>query len=92
MKRLSRSRGKLAHVLVVAADHIARGRFQIGHLKDTADLLKQIARLKQERVLGGLPTYRPLVTFAWRDNKIDYVPWPIRDYWRSFQEVSWKQH
>ncbi|NUT16224.1 MAG: ABC transporter substrate-binding protein, partial [Cupriavidus sp.] len=53
-------------------------------------LLQQIARLKQERVLGGLPTYRPLVTFAWRDNKIDYVPWPIRDYWRSFQEVSWK--
>ncbi|NUT13366.1 MAG: hypothetical protein HOQ33_02535, partial [Cupriavidus sp.] len=49
--------------------------------------------LKQERVLGGLPTYRPLVTLAWRDNKIDYVPWPIRDYWRSFQEVSWKpQH
>ncbi|MCY1240322.1 hypothetical protein D9M72_531630 [compost metagenome] len=54
-------------------------------------LLRQIARLKQERVLGGLPTYRPLVTFAWRDNKINYVPWPIRDYWRSFQEVSWKQ-
>ncbi|WP_454711225.1 ABC transporter substrate-binding protein [Cupriavidus nantongensis] len=56
-------------------------------------LLQQIARLKHERVLGGLPTYRPLVTFAWRDNKINYVPWPIRDYWRSFQEVSWKpQH
>lgn len=54
-----------------------------------ADLLQQIARLKQERVEGGLPTYRPLVTFAWRD-KVDYVPWPIRDYWRAFQEVGLK--
>lgn len=54
-----------------------------------ADLLKQIARIKQEKVLGGLPTYRPLVTFAWREDKVRYTPWPIRDYWRSFQEVSW---
>ena len=54
-----------------------------------ADLLQQIARLKQERVEGGLPTYRPLVTFAWRD-KVDYVPWPIRDYWRAFREVGLK--
>ncbi|KAA0181651.1 ABC transporter substrate-binding protein [Cupriavidus gilardii] len=55
------------------------------------ELLKQIARLKHERVLGGLPTYRPLVTFAWREDKVHYVPWPIRDYWRAFQEVSLKQ-
>ena len=48
------------------------------------------ALLKQERVLGGVPTYRPLVTFAWRD-KLDFTPWPVRDYWRVFQEVGWKK-
>jgi len=53
-------------------------------------LLKKIAVLKQERVLGGVPTYRPLVTFAWRD-KLDFTPWPVRDYWRVFQEVGWKK-
>ncbi len=52
-------------------------------------LLKKIAVVKQERVLGGVPTYRPLVTFAWRD-KLNYTPWPVH-YWRVFQEVGWKK-
>ena len=30
-------------------------------------LIKQIARLKHELVAGGLPTYRPMITLAWRD-------------------------
>ena len=54
------------------------------------EVLQKIARLKQERVIGGLPTYRPLVTFAWRDS-LEYTSWPVRDYWRVFQEVSWKK-
>jgi peptide/nickel transport system substrate-binding protein len=55
-----------------------------------AQILKRIARLKQERAIGGIPTYRPLVTFAWHD-KLEYTSWPVRDYWRVFQEVSWKK-
>lgn len=53
-------------------------------------LLKKIAVLKHERVLGGVPTYRPLVTFAWREN-LNFTPWPVRDYWRVFQDVGWKK-
>ncbi len=55
-----------------------------------SELLKKIAAIKHERVIGGVPTYRPLVTFAWRD-KVQFVPWPVRDYWRAFQELGLKQ-
>lgn len=54
------------------------------------ELLKRIAVIKQEKVLGGLPTYRPLVTFAWRD-KVDYTPWPWPGYWRNLQQIGLKQ-
>ncbi len=53
-------------------------------------LLEQIAKLKHERVAGGLTTYRPLVTFAWRD-KVEYTPWPAPGAWRSFQQIGLKQ-
>jgi len=62
---------------------------EIMDLAQRAELLQKIARLKQERVLGGVPTYRSLVTFAWRD-KLDYTSWPVMAYWRVFQEVGWK--
>jgi peptide/nickel transport system substrate-binding protein len=52
-------------------------------------LLKRIARIKHERVLGGLPTYRPLVTFAWRGDRVSYRPWPA-GFWRNFQEIGLK--
>ena len=32
-------------------------------------LIKKIARVKHERVAGGLPTYRPVATFAWREKE-----------------------
>src|SRR5690606_8729041 len=54
------------------------------------EMLKAIARIKHEKVLGGLPTYRPLVTFAWRD-KVDYTPWPWPGFWRSLQQIGLKQ-
>ena len=38
-------------------------------------LIKKIARVKHERVAGGLTTYRPVVTFAWRD-KVEFRGWP----------------
>jgi peptide/nickel transport system substrate-binding protein len=40
-------------------------------------------------VLGGVPTYRPVITFAWRD-KVDFTPWPAAN-WRNFQEVGLKK-
>jgi peptide/nickel transport system substrate-binding protein len=54
-----------------------------------AALLTRIARIKQERVLGGVPTYRPHVTFAWRADKVTFKPWPDA-FWRSMQEIGLK--
>ncbi|WP_420392313.1 ABC transporter substrate-binding protein [Acuticoccus sp.] len=53
--------------------------------------LKEIAGKKHELVLGGISTYRPLVTFAWREDKIDYTPWPWPGFWRNFQEIGLKE-
>lgn len=53
------------------------------------ELLRKIARLKQERATGGLPTYQPLLTVAWNAGKVDYTPWPGA-FWRSFQGLSAK--
>lgn len=54
------------------------------------EILRTIARIKHERVLGGLTTYRPLVTFAWRMDKVAWTPWSWPGYWRSFQEIGRK--
>lgn len=54
-------------------------------------LIKQIARIRMERVAGGLPTYRPVVTFAWRDDKVSFTAWPSPGFWRSMQEIGLKQ-
>ncbi|EHR01081.1 ABC-type dipeptide transport system, periplasmic component [Bradyrhizobium sp. WSM471] len=58
--------------------------------ENRAELIKQIARYKHANVLGGVTTYRPIVTFAWRDN-IAFRPWPWPGQWRAFQEVSFKK-
>ena len=55
-----------------------------------AELIKKIARYKHENVLGGVTTYRPVVTLAWRDN-LEFRPWPSPGSWRGFQEVSFKK-
>ena len=49
-------------------------------------LARRIVRLKHERVAGGLPTYRPVVSLAWRDT-IAFRPWPGA-YWRSMYEID----
>ncbi|MFV0474041.1 MAG: ABC transporter substrate-binding protein [Pikeienuella sp.] len=54
------------------------------------EALKAIGRRKHEMVLGGLTTYMPLVTFAWRADKVDFTPWPHPGYWRNFQEIGVK--
>ena len=53
-------------------------------------VLKQIARKKHDEVLGGLTTYRPLVTLAWRTDKVSFTPWPAPGFWRNFQEIGVK--
>jgi len=54
------------------------------------ELARKIAAYKQEKVLGGLPTYRPMVTIAWRD-KVNFTGWPSPGYYRGFQEIGLKQ-
>ena len=49
-------------------------------------LARKIARLKHERVTGGLPSYRPMITFAWRDN-LKFTPWP-NAFWRSMRDID----
>ena len=51
-------------------------------------LIRELARIKHDQVLAGVTTYRPLVTFAWRDN-IRYVPWPTGS-WRSLLEIGYR--
>ena len=58
---------------------------------ERAALLREIAGKKQELVLGGVPTYRPLVTFAWRSDKVDFTPWPWPGFRRNFREIGLKQ-
>ena len=50
------------------------------------ELIQRIARLKHELVAGGLPTYRPMITLAWRDT-LDFKPWP-QAFWRSMQQIG----
>jgi peptide/nickel transport system substrate-binding protein len=50
---------------------------------------KKAARYAHDNVLGGITTYRPVITFAWRDN-VTFRPWPTAN-WRNFQELGLKQ-
>ena len=59
----------------------------LSHLT-TADASRlKIGRMKYEQV-AGLATYRPLVTFAWRD-KVSYTPWPGA-YFHELREIGLK--
>ena len=49
-------------------------------------LIRKIAALKHERVAGGFPTYRPMLTLAWRDT-LDFTPWPGA-FWRSMRGMK----
>ena len=54
------------------------------------ELIKQIAQYKHDNVLGGITTYRPVITLAWRD-KVEFKPWPFPGAWRGFQEIGLKK-
>ncbi len=47
------------------------------------ELIRRIARIKHEEMAGGVPTYRPMLTLAWRSD-IDFEPWPGA-FWRSMR-------
>ncbi|WP_084805301.1 ABC transporter substrate-binding protein [Bradyrhizobium sp. NAS80.1] len=49
-------------------------------------LIKEAAQYAHDHVLGGVTTYRPVITIAWRD-KIDFKPWPAAN-WRNFQQIG----
>jgi peptide/nickel transport system substrate-binding protein len=59
-------------------------------LQQRDDLIRKIARVKHDRVAGGLTTYRPIVTFAWHDN-VTFVGWPSPGFWRNLQQIGLKQ-
>ncbi len=52
-------------------------------------LIRKIGKYKYENLLAGIPTYEPLLTFAWHDN-VKFEPWPYPGYWRNFQEIGFK--
>ena len=58
-------------------------------LKRQEELIRAVARVKHERVAGGIPTYRPLITFAWSD-RIEFKPWPGA-CWRAMREIGLRE-
>jgi peptide/nickel transport system substrate-binding protein len=52
-------------------------------------MVRNLARIKNEQLLAGITTYRPLVTFAWHDD-IDFSPWAMPGYWHQMQEIGVK--
>lgn len=55
------------------------------------DLLREIARYKYDNLLGGLTTYVPLKTFAWRGDKLEFRSWPWPGNWHEMLELKAKQ-
>ncbi|HYZ32151.1 MAG TPA: ABC transporter substrate-binding protein [Crenalkalicoccus sp.] len=72
-------------------DRLVEEQRRIMDPEQRAVLLRRIAQIKRDRVLGGWTTYRPLVTFAWRTDKVSFTPWPWPGYYRNFQEIGLRQ-
>jgi len=81
--------GAYSHTSDAKADEMVE-KLQVTMEPEKRDvLIKEIARYKYQNLLGGIPTYEPVMTMAWRDN-VDFKPWPFPGYWRAFQEVGFK--
>jgi peptide/nickel transport system substrate-binding protein len=52
-------------------------------------LVRQLAKIKNDQLLAGITTYRPLVTFAWHDD-IAFTPWAMPGFWHQMQEIKTK--
>ncbi len=48
--------------------------------------IRELAEIKHRLGAGGIPTYRPILTFAWRDST-DFKPWPGA-FWRSMRQIA----
>ncbi|MDA9505029.1 glutathione ABC transporter substrate-binding protein [Bradyrhizobium sp. CCBAU 11386] len=82
--------GAVSHSEDPKADAMVEALKNTMNPEKRVELIKQIARYKHERVLGGVTTYRPIITLAWRDD-IAFRPWPWPGLWRQFQEASFKE-
>lgn len=71
------------------ADEMVKRLQQVMDRDERTALIREIATYKYENLLAGIPTYEPLLTFAWRDN-IEFDAWPYPGYWRQFQEVRYR--
>ena len=83
---LSESRGSVSYHADPEFDRLLEAARTTLDAAARGALVRQIARKKHEEVAGGLPTYRPLTAFAWRDT-VDFRPWPA-GHWRSMQEIA----
>jgi len=54
------------------------------------EMIKNILRIKHERVAGGVELYRPLVSFAMWDDKVKWTPWPSTG-WESLRLLELKR-
>lgn len=83
--------GSYAHTEDTEMDRLVEEQRAIMEPEKRDELLRHIAQIKRDKVLGGFTTYRPLVTFAWRTGKVTFTPWPWPGYYRNFQEIGVKQ-
>lgn len=82
--------GSYSHYCDPEMDAMVKEQATIMDPADRIPLLKRIGKKKYEEVAGGITTYVPLVTFAWREDKVDYKPWPWMGFWRKLQEIGIK--
>jgi peptide/nickel transport system substrate-binding protein len=83
--------GSYSHTEDAEMDRLVEEQRQIMDPAKRDALLRRIAVIKRDKVLGGFPTYRPLVTLAWRTDKVTFIPWPWPGYYRSFTEIGVRQ-
>lgn len=81
--------GAYSHTSDAQADEMVKRLQATMNIPERVELIQQIGRYKYENLLGGIPTYEPIMTMAWRDT-VDFTPWPFPGYWRAFQEVGFK--
>jgi peptide/nickel transport system substrate-binding protein len=82
--------GSYSHVEDAAIDALVEQQKRTMDPTARAAVLRDIAQKKHDAVLGGLTTYQPLVTFAWRTDKVAFTPWPM-GFWRNFQQIDLKR-
>ncbi|MEM7187972.1 MAG: ABC transporter substrate-binding protein [Pseudomonadota bacterium] len=83
--------GSYSHYCDPELDPLIEEQASVMDPAERIPLVKKLGKIKYEQVAGGITTYVPLVTFAWREAKVDYNPWPWAGFWRKLQEIGIKQ-